>query len=170
MSSHIIIPCSNRSHNRCSIRFNLIRVPLQAMHYAIDEVEVGTIYPATNPAKIPVDTPTYIKKCLNFLEKLQHMSFVTLDQRNAIASMVDPTYTKVWMSSYRSKIIIKYLEIRSGFCQIRRSGALRTRAMGFEAILWQNLNQRREKLELFTVVTCSPTFNVYCDINFQRQP
>ena len=93
MSSHIT--CSNRSHNRCSIRFNLIRVPLQAMHYAIDEVEVARLFPATNPAKTSVDTPTCINECLNLLEKLQQMSCVSPDQRNAIASMVDPTYTQV---------------------------------------------------------------------------
>lgn len=76
------------------------------MHYAIDEVDVARLFPAANPAKTPVDTLPSINKCLNLLEKLQQMSRVSPDQRNAIASMVDPTYTQVWVSSYWSKITI----------------------------------------------------------------
>ena len=106
MSSHvndIAIPAcffihtmySSKSHDRCSIQFNLVRVPLQAMHYAVDNVEVGTIFPATKPAVTQVDTPPSIKECLKILEKLQQTSHVSPDQQNAIASMVDPKYTQV---------------------------------------------------------------------------
>jgi len=35
--------------------------------------------------------------------------------------------------------------------------------MAVEAMLWQNVNHFYDKW-LFTVVTCSPTSNVYCDI------
>ena len=65
------------------------------MHYAVDKVEVGTIFPTTNPAMTQVDTLPSIKKCLKLLEQLQQMSRVSPDQQNAIASMVDPSYTQV---------------------------------------------------------------------------
>ena len=51
-------------------------------------------------------------------------------------------------------------------CEV--TGALRTGSRVSEDILWQTLNQCYEKWRslkwLFTVVTCSPTFTVYCDI------
>ena len=50
-------------------------------------------------------------------------------------------------------------------CNQTCSGAVRT---GFEDTLWQNLDQLCDKCrsltQFFTVVTCSPTLNVYCDI------
>ena len=95
---------SSQSHGQCSIRFNLMRVPLQAMHYAVDKVEVGTIFPATNPPVTQVDAPPSIKECMQLLEKLQQMSRVSPDQRNAIASMVDPAYTQVWIVVYTYNI------------------------------------------------------------------
>jgi hypothetical protein len=80
------------SRCQCSFRFSPSRVPLRAMHQAIDNVDLDVIFPDIVP---PHDNGRsvfdHVTQCMRELEK----SSLNEDQKKAIISAIDPTYINI---------------------------------------------------------------------------
>ena len=86
--THIL---SASSLNRCGIRFLPSRVQMQSMHYAVDHLDLDTIFPSSQTTATNSETSPSIKKCLQELKK----SKLYNAQQNAIVSMLNPACTQV---------------------------------------------------------------------------
>ena len=82
---------SASSRNRCCIRFLLSRVHMRSMHYAVDHLDLDTIFPPSQSVSVKTETPGSIKRCLEELKNSELYS----SQQNAITSMLDPACRQV---------------------------------------------------------------------------
>ena len=82
---------SASSRNRCCIRFLLSRVHMRSMHYAVDHLDLDTIFPPSQSVSVKTETPISIKRCLEELKNSELYS----SQQNAITSMLDPACRQV---------------------------------------------------------------------------
>ena len=53
---------SIKHSGKCSIRFVLGRLPIRAMHYAVDNIDLSTIFPNGSPS-LGMENPSAFKKC-----------------------------------------------------------------------------------------------------------
>ena len=88
---------SASSRNRCSIRFLLSRVHMRSMHYAVDHLDLDTIFPPSQSVSVNAETSISIKRCL---EELKNSELYN-SQQNAITSMLDPACRQVSSSVRR---------------------------------------------------------------------
>ena len=79
------------SRNRCCIRFLLSRVHMRSMHYAVDHLDLDTIFPPSQSVSVNAETSISIKRCLEELKNSELYS----SQQNAITSMLDPACRQV---------------------------------------------------------------------------
>ena len=79
------------SRNRCCIRFLLSRVHMRSMHYAVDHLDLDTIFPPSQSVSVNTETSVSIKRCLEELKNSELYS----SQQNAITSMLDPACRQV---------------------------------------------------------------------------
>ena len=82
---------SASSRNRCCIRFLLSRVHMRSMHYAVDHLDLDTIFPPSQSVSVKTETPISIKRCLEELKNSELYS----SQQNAITSMLNPACRQV---------------------------------------------------------------------------
>ena len=87
---------SASSHNRCYIRFLLSRVYMRSMHYAVDHLDLDTIFPPTLSVSVNTEIPASIKRCLEELENSELYS----SQKRSIVSMLVPAYRQVSILGY----------------------------------------------------------------------
>ena len=83
---------SASSRNRCCIRFLLSRVHMRSMHYAVDHLDLDTIFPPSQSVSVKTETSVSIKRCLEELKNSELYS----SQQNAITSMLDPACRQVY--------------------------------------------------------------------------
>lgn len=75
-----------------SVRFLLGRVTMRGMHYAVDQLDLDTIFPdAQNALDIAIPSSSDVQDCLDVLKDSELSDF----QRQAIASMLDSSCQKV---------------------------------------------------------------------------
>ena len=90
-------PTSVASQNHCSIRFIASsRVDMRAMHAAIDQLNLDTIFPMSDGSVPTMDNPSALKKCLDELKG----SELNKTQQDAITSMLDPACRQVCVSTF----------------------------------------------------------------------
>jgi len=82
---------SASGHNRCCIRFLPSRVEMQSMHYAVDLLDLNTIFPSSQTNVTNSKTSPSIKRCLHEVKN----SKLNNSQQNAITSMLDPACSQV---------------------------------------------------------------------------
>lgn len=75
-----------------SIRFVLGRVTMRAMHYAVDQLQLDTIFPEVQSApNSSIPSSSDVQKCLDVVKD----SVLNPFQLQAIASMLDASCLKV---------------------------------------------------------------------------
>ena len=86
-----LINASSENGNRCSIRFVPSRLQLQAMHFAIDHVNLEKIFPTVDYKIMAMSNPSAIKKCQKELKRLtlNHL------QQEVISTIINPELTGV---------------------------------------------------------------------------
>ena len=82
---------SASGHNRCCIRFLPSRVEMQSMHYAVDLLDLNTIFPSSQMNVTNYKTSPSINRCLHEVKN----SKLNNSQQNAITSMLDPACSQV---------------------------------------------------------------------------
>ena len=87
-----VITCSASSRFRVSLRFVLGRIPMRSMHYAVEQLDLDTIFPVvqTTP-NTSIPTSSDVHKCLETLKD----SELNQPQLQAITSMLDPSCIEV---------------------------------------------------------------------------
>ena len=95
--THTRPPCSAASQNRCSVRFiGSSRVDMRAMHFAVDQLSLDTIFPLSDGFLPTMNNPSALKKCLDELKG----SELNKTQQDAITSMLDPACKQVCVCTY----------------------------------------------------------------------
>ena len=91
--THVLLRTHSASSlNRVYIRFLLSRIQMRSMHYAVDHLDLDTIFPSSSqPAGTDTETSPSIKRCL---EELKNSELYN-SQQTAITSMLDPACRQV---------------------------------------------------------------------------
>ncbi len=73
------------------MRFFLNRIHMRSMHYAVNKLDLATIFPTPSDSRTGIERSSAIMECLKELKR----SELNESQQDAITSMLDPACTKV---------------------------------------------------------------------------
>ncbi len=76
---------------RGSIRFFLNRIHMRTMHYAVEKLNLDTIFPTSSDSSLGNHRSAAVLNCLKELKR----SELNKSQQEAVTSMLDPACTKV---------------------------------------------------------------------------
>ena len=92
----VIFVCSYEVDNLCSVRFVPGRLPVRAMHHAIDHIDLDKIFPT--PSSLPkassISNQQFVKRCFIELEEMRLNPF----QNEVVSSIIMPELTNVCAS------------------------------------------------------------------------
>ena len=92
---------------KCLVRFVLGRLPIRAMHYAVDNIDLNTIFP-NGSSSLAMENPSAFKKCKADLKN----SDLNQLQTNAVIYMLKHSSANVSYHMYSATSIIQSSFIR----------------------------------------------------------